>query len=140
MYGVPVIVGGLYSKVIVNDVEDEMIPPSVYVSPEEIKNSLRELCLQKELRLKIGDDLYDFVNRQWSNKAVAQRFLDISNGDFDEKWYFNPSELTYFNGWGLSEEELRLNLTNIIETEGFDKLCLVSPILSEKLKKFLKHD
>jgi hypothetical protein len=141
MFGIPVIVGGLYSKVITNDVENEMIPPSVYVSPEEIKNSLRELCLQKEFRLRVGDELHEFVNHQWNYKKVAQRFLDISDDNFDNKWYYEPNKISYLNGWGLSEDELKANLISILDFNGnLDSLFLDSTRLRLKYDDFLRND
>jgi hypothetical protein len=141
MFGIPVIVGGVYSKVITNDVENEMIPPSVYVSPEEIKNSLRELCLQKEFRLKVGDELHEFVNHQWNYKKVAQRFLDISDDNFDNKWYYEPNKISYLNGWGLSEDELKANLISILDFNGnLDSLFLDSTRLRLKYDDFLRDD
>ncbi len=141
MFGVPVIVGGVYSKVIANDVENEMIPPSIYVSPDEIKNSLRELCLEKELRLKVGDDLHKFVNHQWNYKVVAQRFLDISIGNFDNKWYYDPNELAYLNGWGLSEDELKENLITVLNKQAsLNDLLLDNIQVRLKYYEFISND
>ena len=141
MFGVPVILGGDYSKTIANDVEDEMIPPSIYVTPEEIKSSLRELCLQKELRLKVGDDLHNFVNYQWNYKIVAQRFLDIATSNFDIKWLYDPNEISYLNGWGLSEDELKVNLISVLEKNGsLDGLLIDNIQLRMKYYDFLNND
>jgi glycosyltransferase involved in cell wall biosynthesis len=140
MFGVPVVVGGYYSKIIKNDVDVGMIPPSIYVEPLEIKDRLRVLCKNKELRLRIGEELNRFINKQWNYKLVAQRFLDIGNGNFNPKWYFNPQNLTYLNGWGLNEEELKINLSRMIkQKEGWSNLHLTNNTLLDKYKKLIEH-
>jgi glycosyltransferase involved in cell wall biosynthesis len=140
MFGVPVVVGGYYSKIIKNDVDVVMIPPSIYVDPLEIKDRLRELCENKELRLRVGDELNRFINNQWNNKHVAQRFLDISYGNFNPKWYFNPQNLTYLNGWGLNIEEIKINLSIMIkQEEGWTNLHLTNKTLLDKYKKLIEN-
>ena len=71
---------------------------------------------------------------------VAQRFLDLAIGNFDFKWFYDPSEINYLNGWGLSEDELRVNLISVWEKNGsLDGLLIDNIQLRMKYYDFLNN-
>ena len=114
-FGKPVIVGGYYAESIKTEVSEDAIPPSFYVLPEQVKETLRMLCLSPELREKAGLQLQEFVSKNWNNKTIAQKFLDLISGDFDKNWIFFPEKISYFNGWGLSRAEALKNMDEILD-------------------------
>ena len=113
----PVIVGGYYSSFF-KEYDSKIIPPSIYVHPDELKSNLKNLCLDKGKRVQIGKDLNIFVNSIWNYKVVAKRYLDLINNQYDNKWIFDPKMISYFNGWGLNEAEMIENIKKITNQQG----------------------
>jgi glycosyltransferase involved in cell wall biosynthesis len=133
----PVIVGGYYSNFF-KEYDSKIIPPSIYVHPDELKSNLKNLCLDKDKRIQTGKDLNIFVNSMWSCKVVAKRYLDLINNQYDNKWIFEPKMISHFNGWGLSEAEMLENLKKIIKKPGEALNFGISNLeVLKKLKKLI---
>ncbi|RIW12361.1 glycosyltransferase family 1 protein [Algoriphagus lacus] len=109
-FGKPVLLGGYYAEFIKTEISKDAIPPSFYVLPDQIKETLRMLCLSPELRENAGSELHQFVSKNWNSKTIAQKFLDLISGDFDRSWLFFPEKISYYNGWGLSRTEAVRNM------------------------------
>ena len=113
---IPVVSCGYYQLDKLKETSPEEIPPSLYIHPLELKDNLIKLCKSNSLRKQIGDSLFTFVSNHWSSKNIAAKYLQILNGQINEKWKFGIDEIDYINGWGLSENELVENLN------GFDSI------------------
>jgi len=131
----PVIVGGYYLNFL-NEYDSNIIPPSIYVHPDELKSNLKNLCLDERKRIQTGKELNTFVNSMWNYKVVAKRYLDIINNQYDNKWVYDPKKISYFNGWGLNESEMKENVKKIIKHHGGTlNLRISNPEIIEKLKR-----
>ncbi|GAA0880912.1 hypothetical protein GCM10009119_38820 [Algoriphagus jejuensis] len=141
MYGVPVVVGGYYADLVQEETNSGLIAPSMYLRPDLVKDGLRKLCLDSELRRKVGKDLLSFVSNQWRIDVVAQKYLDIIDDNYDPNWLFDPKDLKYIHGWGLSTYELKSNLSSIVNhVGGLSNLCLTNKSLIEKIRSLEEHD
>lgn len=135
----PVLVGGYYSKFINEETSKDMIPPSVYVEPDLLKDRLRELVVKPELRKNIGQKLHDFVVTKWSSVEVAMRYLQIINNNYDSNWIFDPGRSSYFHGYGLNEQNLKVRLLSILQLDGGAHNFLIDyPNLANSLVDFSK--
>ena len=52
-FGVPAVVGGYYSAIIGDEVDDEVIPPSRYVLPEELESAVESLIVDAAARMEL---------------------------------------------------------------------------------------
>lgn len=114
VFGKPVIVGGYYAEFIYSEVPAQFIPPSFYVMPFQLKSTLRKLCLDSGLRRKAGLELREFVKTNWNHKVIASKYIDLILGKYDPSWIFDPENISYFNGWGLSQDEAIKNMEAIL--------------------------
>ncbi len=122
--GKPVIVSGYYASYIEKDTEFNELPPSLFCLPENVKNNLRNLITNKELRIKIGEQLNAFVKREWRDTTVADRYLKIILNQYPDNWITPIDNLSYLYGWGLSKDELVHILKEMVINYGEESLCL----------------
>ena len=106
MFGKPAIVGGYYAAQLSADNQYSVLPPSLYVAPEEIKQAIRKMIDDKEFRTDMGNRAHDFILNNWSARMVAKNYLRLIEGDIPKQWIINPKELDYCWGWGLSKRKL----------------------------------
>jgi glycosyltransferase involved in cell wall biosynthesis len=101
-FGKPVIVGGYFNLTVANWIPKGMMPPTVYVHPDDFEAELEKLVISKELREKVGDACQKFVKERWSLDAVAKRFDLIISGNVMREWWVQPEKLDYVDGGGIS--------------------------------------
>jgi hypothetical protein len=73
----PVIVGGNYVNQVRQDNPDDQVPPSVYVDPDQIKQAIKALLDDAELRKTLGEQAFQFVKNTWKSKKVAENYLNL---------------------------------------------------------------
>jgi hypothetical protein len=134
MYAKPVVLGGYYAAHLSQYASSE-IPPSHYVLPQEVKATLRRLIVDEHYRMESGRNLNRFINEQWRNDIVAGKYLQIIANNYPQHWNISVSNLSYLNGIGLSEAELRQIITRIVTEYGAD--CLFLNHNPQLLKKYL---
>lgn len=132
--GRPAIVGGYYANEIAGDVASELIPPSRFVSPEQLCGAVEELAADEAGRLAAGAQLARFVRERWSAADVAGRYLQIALTRPPAEWVYDPGQLHYVHGWGLSEDELRHYVGSFVDRCGRAALALDHhPALRDRL-------
>jgi hypothetical protein len=124
LLGKPVVVGGYFAERLREHLPPEDVPPSVFVPPEDVEGAVRELVEGPEKRRELGEKLRIFVTQKWSGEAVGQRYLRVLRGTAPGEWFFDPSELDYFLGWGVSHDEARQNVTRLVERHSAHALQL----------------
>ncbi len=124
LLGVPSIVGGYYAPTIRQDNFDVTLPPNEFVHPDQFEETIRKMIDDKEHRVKIGEMTKEFIQTNWCPDIVAQKFLKLINDEVPKEWYYNPSDISYIHGGGVSEERLRKVMPQIIEKHGEDSLLL----------------
>ncbi len=134
----PVLLSGYYSEYIKS--KKNIFPPSIYVDPSQIKNELRKLVLNKELRSKVGSDLFNFIKLNWNIEFVAKKYIKIINNSAPLEWYISSNDINYLYGWGLSKEELKNNLSELNKKFGKKSFSLShNSILLDKYLEFIKE-
>lgn len=135
-FGVPTLVSGYYSDM-AEDFNYNKLPPSMYVYPEDIKESLRFLVKNKNVREELGNSAKEFVRDTWSPKKVASRILAIISGEIPIEATFNPTNITYYKGWGVSKSDLHSFLADYLRVYGEEGLFLEHNLdLLKKIKLF----
>jgi hypothetical protein len=122
VFGKPVVVGGYYADHYKIDNPDLELPPTFYVDPENLKQAIRKMIVDREFRLNMGKMAQEFVNDAWCPRTVARNYLQLIEGDIPEHWKANPLDLEYFWGWGLSKENWLLQVKEYVEELGEDAL------------------
>lgn len=107
---VPVVVGSYYENEIKNDYDVQKLPPSAFVHPAEIEKTIEELIIHQEKRKKLGEEAFNFVQNNWSASNVAKRYIKLINNDYPNEWIYNPNNIKYLYGCGLSKDQLLINL------------------------------
>lgn len=133
---VPVVVGSYYATSIYNDYPKTIIPPSMFVMPEDIEKAIEKLIVDKEYRVEFGKKAFDFVTENWSAKIVAEKYMKLINNDFPDEWLFDPNKIEYVYGCGLSKKQLISNIKSFCAKKGVKSLCLKDKPHLEK--KFLE--
>ncbi len=133
-----VINAGYYARGIRRDHPDELIPPACFCLPENLRYEIRNLVINKPLRLEYADKLHDFVTSRWYNAAVAKRFMRIINDQIPGEWMYDPARLHYFKGYGISTENLRAFLRSYVMRNGLNALFLNDkPELLAEITEFI---
>ncbi len=123
-FGKPAVVGGYYSAHVKEFLNSEEIPPSFFCLPEAVESAIEKMLIDKELREKIGNAAQVFVKTRWAPKAVAERYLQLLEKDTPTRWWFDPKNIKYRQGCGLSEEGAKKTIRSFVEAGGKRALCL----------------
>ena len=133
-----IITSGYYAGSIHNDYPEKVIPPGVFCSPEEIEGKIREMVTDGNKRDRTAENQYNFVMQNWKSTDIAQKYLDILSGPIPEDWFYDPSKLSYFLGYGIEKKQLKTFIANYIARFGIEALCLSDkPELQDKLLSFI---
>lgn len=122
--GKPAIVGGYGWEEMENIYAPDQIPPSYRCLPDGLESAIEKLISDKSLRLSLGKEAKNFVEKQWSAKEVAKRFLMLIDGNAPSDWIYYPENIRYIHGAGLPDHEVKRNLRSIITTMGKEALQL----------------
>lgn len=113
---VPVVVGSYYSSSINKDFDEETIPPTIFVHPDDVERKLEEIIVNEDLRRSLGEKAYNYVTNNWRCKMVAEKYMKLISGDFPSTWIFQVSQLQYIHGAGLSEDELKTKVKTFLKS------------------------
>ena len=98
------------------------------------------ICDNKH-REECGKKAYDFVQKNWKAKHVAQKIVQLIEGNIPDNWYYDPNTLKYIYGTGISKDRLKLILTEFVKKYGIQALRLSDkPDLENNFKKFLQDE
>jgi len=129
---------GYYSTSIRNDYPDEVIPPVCFCRPENLSYEIRNLVINRELRIESANKLHQFVTTRWHNAAVAERYLSIINDRIPPEWMIDPKKLMYFKGYGISIGNLKVYLRKYVMKNGIEALFLDDkPALLHRVTEFI---
>lgn len=139
LLGKPAVVGGYFATVARQEITEEFLPPSAFCLPEELGETLADLILNPDKRRQLGLEAQEYVTKNWAPASVAKRFIRLINNDAPCEWLIDPSTLGYLQGIGLSEGQVRANVSALIEFYGIDALGLAhKPKLEEGFVAFSK--
>ena len=121
--GKPSVLGSLTKREELG-VPDALIPPSFVSLPERIVNALYKMAMDKDFREDLGRRARRFVESEWDPSVVAGRFHALLEDGVPNEWFFAPSDIKWFSGWGIATERLRRLLFEYIEAFGTRALFL----------------
>jgi len=139
--GVPVVVGSYYVDSIQNDYKKCNLPPSMFVAPENIEKAIEKLIIDEDYRKQLGKAAYNFVTKNWLAKTVATKYLKLILDDFPNEWLYDPYNISYLYGCGLSREQVKKNVGKFVESKGINSLCLKDkPHLEREFLNMIKEE
>ena len=133
-----VINAGYYARHIHADYPENLIPPACFCLPDELSAQIKNLVINKDERNANANKLNRFVTLNWTNDQVASRFMKLIDGTFPADWYIKPQTLTYFQGYGISNEKLKLFIRHYVLQNNLEALYLNDkPGVLQKVKEFI---
>lgn len=123
-FGKPAVVGGYAFDYLKTLVPEGMWPPSKTCHPDEIKQAIEDLIVNREERLRLGTEAQRFVREKWSPAEVARRYLRLIKGDIPEEWWLDPNSVTYLEGGGQPVERTQENIRQMVAEFGVESLQL----------------
>ena len=135
-YGKPAVVGGEYACYVNYDVPEDILPPSEFVVPGQVKMAIRKLICDKEYRLELGKRAYNYAHTKWGLEHSSKNFLKLADGDVPDKWWFYPGDTRFVFGGFMEDEKIKSVIRTIIKEYGVEKLCVNDKpdIVSEYMK------
>jgi hypothetical protein len=100
------------------------MPPVEECAPEGLFAAVRGLSAEAEKRRSLGLAAQAYVHEYWSRAQIAGRFMTLIEGRAAAEWMFDPRELRYVEGCGLTRDQARANVRAVIEVGGPAALCL----------------
>lgn len=132
-FGKPVIIGGYACEYWKDWLTEDKTPPTYYCLPEHMEQAIESLILNEQLRLEIGRKSKEFVEREWSPDQVAQRYLQLAQGEVPDSWWLNPRDCQYPYGYGLPKSQIASIAAEMIQLAGAECLQLKDKPELEKL-------
>ena len=126
-YSKPTLVSGYYSEKIYENIPKSFIPPSVYCHPEKLEENFIKLCEDKVFRVQKGIELQNFLEKNWSSKLVAKKYMLIINDQVPKEWFFDWKCNDYIEGVGIDRVKIF-------------EICKVIKNVYGKEKLFLSHN
>jgi hypothetical protein len=95
-----------------------------YAEPEQLVDVLRSFVMSPDLRRSVGGHLQDYVRRERSPRAVAERYRRLLEGNPEPAWVHDPADVRYVDGWGIERSARRALLRRFIDSQGVGALLL----------------
>ena len=122
--GKPAVVGSYYVNRIKDDLPAGNMPPSMFCHPENLEAAMEKLIVDRQFREELGKKAREFVMTNWSAMKVAQHYLMLINENFPGEWLYDPRNIRYLHGCGLSEAKAKKIIAAFLKTGGRKSLCL----------------
>lgn len=135
----PAVVGGYGWTFLQSYIDKADWPPSEICHPNFIESSIEKLISNVGYRKRLGIQAKKFVKSKWSFKQVAKNYLFLIDNKIPKHWWFDPSNLNYVHGAGMSEERVINNIVKIINRFDCKALYLShNPMLEKAFIEFAK--
>lgn len=131
--GKPAVVGSYYSNRLKDDLPAENTPPSIFCHPDALLSAMEKLIADKSFREELGRKAREFVMTNWQATKVAERYIMLIEGTFPKEWIYDPKNIEYLHGCGLSEEKAKTIIAAFLKTGGEKSLCLSDKPKLEKM-------
>lgn len=136
--GKPALVGS-YSRDEDWGVDPSNIPPTALCHPDDLEKTLEHLILDREAREKLGKQAQQFVLERWQAHQVAARILQVIQDIIPNDWWYDPNQIDYIQGYGLSLLEYKKILKDMIAQKGVSALQLSDkPQLEQKILDLIR--
>jgi len=136
-FGKPAVVGGYATIGDMGNLPEECIPPVHHCHPDHVEQAIEKLIIDKSYRVDLGFRAKQFLDRYWTARSVAERYLRLLKGDYPDDWLYDPKDIRYLHGWGLNEKFLKENIRAVLSTGGREALQLSDkPVLEQMYLDF----
>lgn len=136
-FGKPAVVGGYYAEQIYRDIPRWCIPPSEFVQPDNIEQAIEKLICDVDYRTELGKQAQQFAEDYLKPERVAERYLRLIEDNVPDEWYYDPHDIEYTHGGGLSEKRAKDLVCRVIRSGGVEALQLKDkPKLQRKFLDF----
>lgn len=132
-FGKPALLGGYYAAMVDEDIPKKNIPPSVFCHPDKVEETVEKLIVDKEYRLEMGKKARNFIRQHRLPKKVAEHYLKLITGEIPDEWYYNPQRIRYLHGSGISEDNVKKVIRDVINKGGVEALQISDKPELEKL-------
>lgn len=140
-FGKPAVVGGYGFDILKKFISEDMWPPTKICHPEKIEIAIEELIIDVEQRKLLGMAAQAFVRKKWNADEVAKRFLRLIQDDIPERWFLDPDDITYLEGWGQPRGMTQQVIKEMVALYGVSSLQLSHRAdLENKFLKFSGMD
>lgn len=135
----PAIVGGYYAEDIRSHYAEEVIPPSMYVLPSDMKESIRKMAEDSDFREKVAYETNQFVHQKWSIEKVANNYMRIINDDIPTEWWGYPNDVQDIYPIGQMKYTLE-TIREILNKYGLKALYISDkPHLEKKIQEHVEE-
>jgi hypothetical protein len=139
LLGKPTLVGGYFARDMPSALMGMPVPPTRFVAPDLFEQALDELVCSAAARAELADAARHFVQSEWSCQEVAGRLLRIIRGEVPENWWYDPTDVNYLAGCGLSESAARERVRQLINHAGIGALQVMDkPALERAFANWAK--
>ena len=122
--GKPAVVGGYAWPANHRIFGSDAMPPVEECAPETVADAIRHLATNRPHREALGQRARSFATLRWSRMAIAERLLKVVDGSAPAEWLFDPRELRYLEGCGLSRDQARATVAAVVVAGGPAALCM----------------
>jgi hypothetical protein len=135
--GKPSVVAGYAESEVRRIFAADKIPPVHYCHPNEIEEAIEQLIVNREYRAELGARAKAFVETNWAPKKVAERYLQLIEGNMPQDWLYDPKDIVYLHGYGLSESSTEKFIKALIQDGGIEALQITDkPELARRFLQF----
>lgn len=123
-FGKAAVVGGYQLLDLRKYFPDDLFPPSYTCQPEDIEQAIERLIVDGDFRDALGNEAHDFVFNVWQASQVAERYLQVLNGEAPREWWLEPSTIFYLHGAGQTLDRTKQVVESVIRRFGVRSLQL----------------
>jgi len=117
-HGKPAVVGGYAAAELRRFYRAELLPPTIYCHPDDVPGEIRRLVLDPAARVTLGDAARRYLLERWRPAQVAERFISVIDGSAPADWFFDPRDIEYSHGVGLTETRLGERCAQVLSARG----------------------
>ncbi len=134
--GTPVLVCGYFSKWYLDNTSQRNLPPALFVHPDDFEKTLREMIQNPIKYYSLLDNTRAFLEKEWTIKAVTNKFQRIFNNQPLKEWIISPKDVEYIEGWGMTKSKLKEMISSMHREYGIEAF-MVNDKLTKKIQKLL---
>ena len=125
-FGKASIIGGYNLDMVEKSINGYDVPPTyrIYPTKENLKKAIIHLLTDGNYCENLGLKAQEFVKKNWDAKIVAQKYLDIINGDIPDYIMRSPLDDLDIYGFGINDDVRKNIIKNMIKNYGTESLCL----------------
>jgi len=88
-------------------------------------------------KLRLAKEIVTLYHGREAVEKAEQYYKTRAKGEIPEDWFYDPPNISYLHGWGLSEQDAKTFLRQVIKNGGLKALQLSDkPELEQKFVEF----